>query len=51
MELKKGQVVHVGKTKYTGTIPDELAVKLGLKKVKKEKKELFENESEVNRKN
>jgi len=37
MELKKGQVVHVGNTKFVGSIPDEVAVKLGLKKVKKEK--------------
>jgi len=37
MKLNKGQVVHVGKTKYVGFIPDELALKLGLKKVEKKK--------------
>ena len=37
MKLKKGQKVHIGKTVYTEFIPDELAVKLGMLKVKKEK--------------
>ena len=45
MELKKGQVVHVGNTKFVGSIPDDVAIKLGLKKVKKEK---LKNEYKVN---
>ena len=36
MELKKGQTVHIGKTKYIGSIPDDLAIKVGLKKPEKE---------------
>jgi len=37
MKLEKGQVVHVGKTKYVGNIPDEIALKLGLIKPEKKK--------------
>lgn len=32
MTLKKGVTVHVGKEKLVDEIPDEKAVKLGLKK-------------------
>lgn len=38
MELKKGQIVHIGKQKITGSIPDELAEKIGLKKPNKDYK-------------
>ncbi len=35
MKLKKGQVIVVGKEKFTGEIPDEKAIELGLKKPEK----------------
>lgn len=41
MKLKKGQVVYIGKEKFVNEIPDDKAIKLGLKKPEKkqEKKE------------
>lgn len=36
MKLKPGQTVHVGKEKFTGEIPDEKAIALGLMKEKKD---------------
>lgn len=32
MKLNKGQTVHSGKETFKGEIPDEKAVKLGIKK-------------------
>jgi len=45
MELKKGQKVHIGNAVYVGSIPDDVAIKIGLKKVKKEKSN---NEFKIN---
>ncbi|WP_269844540.1 hypothetical protein [Marispirochaeta aestuarii] len=38
MKLKPGEVVYIGKEKFTGEIPDEKAKAAGLLKEKKEKK-------------
>jgi hypothetical protein len=32
MKLKKGQTVHIGREKFVGEIPDEIAKKFGLLK-------------------
>jgi hypothetical protein len=36
MTLKKGVTVHSGKETFKGELPDEKAVKIGLKKPEKE---------------
>ena len=37
MKLKDGQTVHIGKRKFKGEIPDDLAAKAGLVQPEKKK--------------
>ena len=46
MKLKLGEVIHVGKEKFTDFIPDDKAKKIGLLK-DKPKKEKAVNESTI----